>query len=250
MVSVYIQELEEYTFDILAEKLGCLKNEDHAIKIISMLSHHKVLKLIDKKKLDSDLSELNNESVSTMDLKIKKNDYFYVFPIVGVITVLDIVLKCYPKYISTNKLNDDDFKKVLKVVKKYKNSKKQVINMNNVEEDSENVNLLATILFFLNDYYENGIYINTQDIIEINGSGDILWDKTINETFTLISNNRPYYPNLLTRKRVNDEYDYFKRLHECILTECSLKLEKAGLDVLFDIMGVNSSDENQIDLNE
>ena len=71
------------------------------------------------------------------------------------------------------------------------------------------------------DYYENGVYNNTQDIVETNGAGEILWDKTINETFTLLSDDRPYYIELQTRKRVNDNYDYFKRLHECILTEAS-----------------------------
>ena len=68
------------------------------------------------------------------------------------------------------------------------------------------------------DYYENGVYDNMQEIVETNGVGEILWDKTINETFTLLSDNRPYYIELQTRKRASDNYDYFKRLHECILT--------------------------------
>ena len=91
--------------------------------------------------------------------------------------------------------------------------------------------------------FEYGAYTNTQDIIESNGSGDILWDKTINETFTLLSNNRPYYPELLTMKRVNDDFDFFKRLHECILTHCTTELRDADLLELFDIMGVDISDE-------
>lgn len=92
----------------------------------------------------------------------------------------------------------------------------------------------------------NHAYTNTQDIIESNGSGDILWDKTINETFTLLSNNRPYYPELLTMKRVNDDFDFFKRLHECILTRCTAELRDADLLDLFDIIGIDISDE-QID---
>jgi hypothetical protein len=99
------------------------------------------------------------------------------------------------------------------------------------------------MLFLLQDYFEYGAYTNTQDIIESNGSGDILWDKTINETFTLLSNNRPYYPELLTIKRVNDDFDFFKRLHECILTRCTKELRDADLLDLFDIMGVDISDE-------
>ena len=71
---------------------------------------------------------------------------------------------------------------------------------------------------FLND-----VYTNTEDIIECNGSGEILWDKTINETFTLLSENRPYYTELQTRKRVTNDFDYFKRLHECLVTMASKK---------------------------
>ena len=103
--------------------------------------------------------------------------------------------------------------------------------------------MLAVMLFLLQDYFEYGAYTNTQDIIESNGSGDILWDKTINETFTLLSNNRPYYPELLTMKRVNNDFDFFKRLHECILTRCTAELRDADLLDLFDIMGVDISDE-------
>lgn len=76
---------------------------------------------------------------------------------------------------------------------------------------------------------------------------ELLWDKgnTV-ETFTLLSNNRPYYPELLTMKRVNDDFDFFKRLHECILTRCTAELRDADLLDLFDIIGIDISDE-QID---
>ncbi len=45
-----------------------------------------------------------------------------------------------------------------------------------------------------------------------NGTGEKLWDRTINETFSYISNNRPYYTELQTKKRASDEYDFIRRL--------------------------------------
>ena len=63
------------------------------------------------------------------------------------------------------------------------------------------LNLLAVFLFLIYDYYENGVYNNTQEIIESNGSGEILWDRTINETFTLLSGNTPYYVELQNQKK-------------------------------------------------
>ena len=48
----------------------------------------------------------------------------------------------------------------------------------------------------MNDYYEYGIYTNSEDIVEVNGEGEILWGKTIDESFALIEDNRPYYMEL------------------------------------------------------
>ncbi len=59
----------------------------------------------------------------------------------------------------------------------------------------------------------------------------------------LLSNNRPYYTDLQTRKRVTDYYDYFKRLHECILTQASEELKDADLLDLFEITGIDLTDE-------
>ncbi len=151
-------------------------------------------------------------------------------------------LKCYQKYLLDATTPKAELKQVLKVLEKY-NSKEQIIRMYNDTSDSSAFNMLAVMLFLLQDYFEYGAYTNTQDIIESNGFGDILWDKTINETFTLLSNNRPYYPELLTTKRVNDDFDFFRRLHKCILTRCTEELRDVNLLDLFDIMGVDISDE-------
>jgi hypothetical protein len=122
--------------------------------------------------------------------------------------------------------------------------------MYNDNSQSSAFNLLAVMIFLLQDYYENGTYNNTQDIIETNGSGEILWDKTINETFTFLSNNRPYYTELFTQKRINNDYDYFKRLHECIISICSKELDDADLLALFEILPVEVSDEDLHDFGE
>lgn len=115
--------------------------------------------------------------------------------------------------------------------------------MFNDSSESSSFNLLAVILFLLQDYFENGVYNNTKNIVECNGSGEILWDRTINESFVYLSNNRPYYTDLQTRKRVTNDFDYFKRLHECILTMVSNELQNADLLDLFEITGVELSDE-------
>lgn len=66
----------------------------------------------------------------------------------------------------------------------------------------------------------------------------------------IVSNNRPYYVELKTRHRVTDDFDYFKRLHECVLTVASRELESAGLLTLFEITGVDLSDEELDDFGD
>ena len=77
------------------------------------------------------------------------------------------------------------------------------------------------MLFLIEDYYEHGIYTNVKNIIEINGNGEIDWNRTVNENLAIIQDNKPFYIELQTRHKMNDLYDYFRVLHEIIITYCS-----------------------------
>jgi hypothetical protein len=141
-------------------------------------------------------------------------------------------------------------KQVIKVLEKYSHSEKQIVNIFNGDGENRSFNILAVILFLLNDYFEYGIYTNSEDIIEVNGEGEILWGKTIDESFAMIEDERPYYMELYTHKTVDDDMDYFKRLHECILTECSKQLQDAQLDELFDMSLISLTDETLEDFGD
>ena len=241
MISVFLREQKRYTQEDLVKEFHC--SEEKTVRILKRLKEYGVLKSVKANDTQKDLTDLVDEDIEIADVEVGENEYLYVFTFVGVITIEGRVLKCYPKYLLNATAPKAELKQVLKVLEKY-NSKEQIIRMYNDTSDSSAFNMLAVMLFLLQDYFEYGAYTNTQDIIESNGSGDILWDKTINETFTLLSNNRPYYPELLTMKRVNDDFDFFKRLHECILTRCTEELRDADLLDLFDIMGIDISDEH------
>ena len=51
-------------------------------------------------------------------------------------------------------------------------------------------------------------------------------------------------------KRVTNDFDYFKRLHECVLTKASKKLNDAELLDLFEITGVDLTDEQLDDFGD
>lgn len=247
MISVFIREQKRYTQDELCNLLEC--SGDLATNIIKKLKGYGVLKAVKATDKQKNLSELADIDVEVVDVEIGDAEFFYVFTFVGVITVFGRVLKCYPKYLLHAEKPVKELKQVLQVLEKY-SAKEQIIRMYNSTDESKSFNMLAVILFLMNDYFTNDVYSNTEEIIESNGSGEILWDKTINETFAFLSNNRPYYVELQTRKRVNDDYDYFKRLHECILTQVSAEMKEADLLTLFDYTEIDLTDEELDDFGD
>ncbi len=241
MNSKFVKERKAYSQSDLYDFFEC-DDEEQAIELIKRLKSFNILKAIKNKDKNRDLDDLQDEDFDISDVELGDNERKYLFSFVGVVVISGIVLKCYPKYISDGAEPLLELKQILRVLEK-NNSKNEMVKMFNDSNDGSSFNLLAVLLFILQDYFENGIYTNTEDIIESNGSGEILWDKTINETFAIISDSRPYYIDLKTAKRVNDDYDYFKRLHECIVTKASNELKRMGLNDLFELMEVDLTDE-------
>ena len=240
MISEFVKEQKRYTQKELCNILKC--NEEQVVPLIRKLKEFSVLKTVKSTDKQKNMDELLDEDIEISDVEVGENEYLYVFTFVGVIVIAGRVLKCYPKYLRKENNPTNELRQVIKVLERY-NSKEQIIRMFNDSSESSTFNLLAVILFILQDYFENGVYNNTKNIVECNGSGEILWDRTINESFVFLSNNRPYYTDLQTRKRVTNDFDYFKRLHECILTIVSNELQNADLLDLFEITGVELSDE-------
>lgn len=224
------RELKAYTLQEIAENL---KTDIDEIKVVlEDLKQYGIIKAIkaDKKRYE----ELTHEDIIITDVVDEPNIVRYVFDFVGVVVRNQYVFKCYPKYIETEDNVMQKLKIIMKVIKKY-NENGQIINLYNGESEEKLFNKLAIELHILEDYFENDLYDNIRQEIEINGEGEVLWNKTIEETFTLIQNSKPYYVELYTENNVSDETDYFKNLHACIITSCSKQLKKNGLLELFDL---------------
>ena len=247
MISAYIREQERYTQLELSNKFG--GSFEEIIPVIRKLKEYGIVKIVKAIDSQKDMSELLDEDVEISDVTLNDNEHFYVFTFVGVISIAGRILICYPKYLSKGIDPNEDMQQIIKVLEKY-NSREQIIKLFNDSTEGKEFNLLAVLLYLLQDYDEYGPYNNTEDIIEHNGTGEILWDRTINDTFAFISNNRPFYPVLKTHKRVTNEFDYFKRLHDCIVTQASKELDAAHLLDLFELSGVDVSDELVDDFGE
>ena len=241
MKAAYLREQERYTQSTLSALLDATSND--IIQIIRLLKEYGIVKAVKATDYQKEMSDLLDEDVEITDVVANDLEHYYVFTFVGVISVAGRILICYPKYISRSKEPIEEMRQIIKVLEKYK-SKEQIVRMFNDSSDEKPFNLLAVLLFLLQDYHENGSYNNTDDIVECNGTGEILWDKTINDSFAIISNRRPFYPELFTRKRVTDDHAFFKRLHDCVVTRASKELYESHLLDLFELTGVDLSDED------
>ena len=247
--SGYVKEQKAYTRQDLAKIFLC--DDDDLTKIIKQLRYNKMIKISKSSSEDADMSSVADEVLDVTDAIANVDGYSYTFTFVGIFIIGGFVLKCYPKYIDDVEDEQDllrKFKKVLRAIEKYNKDKNaQDIKMLTDTNENKGFNLLEVILFLLDDYYNYGVYCNDKTIIESNGIGAILWDRTVDQVQPIIVNNRPYYTELLTRKRVDEQENYFRRLHEYILTECSVLLTNHHLFECFDDLSPVELTDVQLD---
>lgn len=241
IISRFVREQQRYTKNQLRVKFSF--DEPGIERFIKNLKSYGILKTVANNTEQKELTDLVDEDIEIIDETAGNDDCLYVFTYVGVITIGDRVIMVYPKYLLSNDEPLEEMKQVVKVLERYSNSEEQIINLFNGAGDNRSFNILAVILYLLNDYFEYGVYDNSQEVLEVNGEGDIIWGRTIDDGFAIIKDNKPYYTELITQRTIDDEQDYFKRLHECVITECSQQLREARLEDLFEMESVDLSEE-------
>ena len=247
MISEYVRELTRYTEKELKAILHCSNVEFK--NIVKLLKDYGILKTVKATDLQKDFSNLQDTDFLDDNTYDMSSNYFFVFKFVGIIVIAGRILKCYPKYLISAKKPKEELKQVIKVIEKH-DSNEQELKMFTNNENGSMSSILPVMLYLLHDYYDNGLYYNTQNIIEINGEGETYWDKTINESFMVLSKGRPYYPELYTKKRIIKETDFLRRVHASILTEISRTLNSSDLSYIFDIEGVELSEESLDELGD
>lgn len=231
IVSRFVREQQRYSKNQLRNKF--LFDDAGVEKFIKNLKSYGILKTVANSAEQKELTDLVDEDIQAASEAAENNEYLYVFTYVGIVTTGRRIIKSYPKYILSDSEPFMQMKQIIRVLERYSHSEEQIINLFNGDGDNRSFNILAVILYLLNDYFENGIYNNTEEVQEVNGEGTIMWNRVIDDGFAMIEDNRPYYAELITRRTVEDERDYFKLLHEWILTDCSMQLQEAGLEDLF-----------------
>ena len=241
----FVKEEMPYSFDTLEQYLG--EDEENSRIILNSLISMNVLKKVSKSSSEEELEDLFDiESLRDIQDRVERKPY--VFKYVGILMVKNACFFIYPKYIKSIQEDRDNglkkFKQILSVIRKYQSRQQDQKLMG--REEKRDFNLLSYTLEMISDYYDNGLYSNDKQIIEENGLGEILWEKTILEQNAYIFDEVPIYLNLFTSNSVINENNLFRRLHRCILTQCSRETS----DIL-DVLGISPviiSDENLADV--
>lgn len=239
----YFREQKHYSLQEIEKKLN-LSEKENLKDILGTLKKFGIVKTVSNSE-EHEYEELSDPEIIADSCESGTCKYKFCFT--GIAVLGSHVFCCYPKYIDNNDSPKEHLKLCLNAIRKYNSSAEQLVRLYNWNGEGQTFNRLAISLYILNDYYENGIYSAQKEIIETNGSGEIYWDRTINETFALLRNNRPYYFDLQTINTQENEQDFIKQLHKCIITECSEYLEHNQLLYFFGISHANISSQKLID---
>jgi restriction endonuclease, type II, llaJI len=242
MKSVYIRELRRYTKLELSNLFPEINSNQLAV-FIRKLRAYGILKSVKRDSGTLDFSELVLLDNSLIDGIDDSNSSYYIFNYVGIVYIDGYLLCCYPKYLFAYDSIEDKsscrnlLKQVLKVLHRY-NTNSQSIQLYSEHNQSSFGSRISMIMALLDDYFQNGLYVNTQNIHEFNGDGEINWNRTINFIHPLWQEEDPYYLNFWTRRNTIDDKSFIQRIHEYLLTICSCELEEISLLDLLDINGV------------
>lgn len=257
MKSFYIKENERYSSKELRDFL-CYKKEFYSSqneadsKFKSFVKDLKSRGILKSHKDKDDSVDYMDDVVfdDSTDEKMVSNVDSFSFQFVGIIIIQERILYCYPKYLNKNTPDlEKQMYQVFKVLEKYSRqfSKQDVRNVNFFSDIDEagKINLLSVILFILEDYAENGLYQQEEKIIEINGNGEILWQKSVDTFDPIFQNGTPIYTELYTKKGINNELDFFRLLHAYVVTKCSEEVEKTSLASFFGLPTAEISEDDE-----
>lgn len=174
MQEVYIRECNKYKFSDLKSKFK-IYDDDKLLNLLNSFRNHGIIKTLVHK--NTDLNTLEDDLLDELSSIDINTDSIYVFVYVGILKISDYVVICYPKYYTETPLQED-MKQILKVLDKY-NSQEQEIKIYDENIENGSFNLLAIMIYLLQDYFNYGLYSNEEDILETNGLGEIQWNKTI-----------------------------------------------------------------------
>ena len=178
----------------------------------------------------------------------EEGEFFYL-KYVGLISLEEIIIPVLPKFLKYKNTSPikaiDSLKLTINTLKKYDSSSEEdIFNFSSLDSPESLNSKLALIDFLLKDFMEYGLYENHIETYELNGSGEIDWENTIENQQAHYIKGKPFYLDLWTVDTVSNEENYIRRLHQFILNCCieyASNLEIQKLLNLIEIPNINFS---------
>lgn len=227
-----------------------------------LLKKRVLVKLTDSA-LSPEILEEDEIEKEEPDLMDKASYTSYAFDYVGFIVYCDFCIYVYPKYYLREEetlelrhpLHEDEIKDILPqlstvmyAVKKYRDSNTKSITDTSIEEVHHiRESRLAMMLYFLFDYYENGIYSNRKEINEVNGNGEINWNLTIDSFQPLFLDKKPYYLSYYNQRMITNKECLSSKIHAAVLRQCSDELSSCGILEFLGLSELYEIDSNTLE---
>ena len=240
MERVFVRELKPYSVADIAKLMGA--DTDDALRVVERLLANGVMRYRTGSAPDgTDLPE--EDTAGT--------DELYQFNWVGLALVEDWIFVCYPKYLRADGITDKDIERRMRLILRVFRRQAGASRISQMtEEGLRSSDRLPVMLRLLDLFDEYGEYSNYELTYEVNGSGVIDWNRTVNGHLPFLSNGRPVYTELETRKTRRNEADFIMRLHRAVLTECSRLLTESGVGEMLGLSEIWLSDEEIEDLGD
>lgn len=221
MTKGFFREEKKYTLEEIAGNLE--ETKENTQKLLRTLQDFGIVRVLRNRRQTWN-SDMEIRFSQTEDDEVRE----YKFVFVGLVVVDGRVLKCFPKYMEMDERIMEKMGMVFQVIRKYQKRKEQSLKLEDGGKEG-GFQKIAVSLYFLEDYFESGFYINEREQVSLNGDGEILWEKTMDDQEVFIQKGKPYYLEFYTKETQSDQDEYFRRLHETILFLCTKELEETGL---------------------
>lgn len=256
----WVREMQRYSAKELQNLLG-IEDATGLRDAIDDLCDAKILRTI---RADATKEEIDDEEHDDPRNRRHLESYTYRFRYVGILQYHQSLLYVLPKYcnevapapeeaaVVEYKEGAEDprmkpFQQVMQVIARYDDTKREL-----GEEEDEQLweDSLHVMVELVTDYVENGVYRDDEHVDEINGKGRILWQRTIQKTLPFIQDGEPIYMELHTRRKQEDDENFFTRMHYYLAHKAWSVLHAVSLDSLLSLPDIPAPEDSDSDFSD
>lgn len=185
----------------------------------------------------------------------KRNRILYYFSYVGAIFTTNNIIYVLPKTLLNEEVNESFIGELIKLFIAYSKRENLLVEEKEylgVDSQNDRGSLLSIINYIMQDYIDNGLYIKKKNIKEVNGNGEVNWNKTIQRDSMYLNNKKqPVYHEVVSNKKNIHSSLIITKIHKKILNKCNEIINRLSLETILNYkVDMFEIDDFEIDGNE